>query len=183
MLKEGSPHIKMKTDKLFGFVTFLFLMLSACNRADRPETEGALFVDLGDKGFTAYETYTLKPFEEEDSLNLAKSAYSGSLIIRYNENCKIQRLPLNVETFYNIEDTFHTSTLDIELFNNKDLSKGPGAYGVYQTEMPLFKDQRLDDSFLISLSTPEAHTSGILSWGISWTSTPLNLTDSLNHSN
>ncbi|MCH5238769.1 MAG: hypothetical protein J1F38_00955 [Muribaculaceae bacterium] len=144
--------------------TLLLLAITSCNRTER--SGNVVFLDLGSNGMTPHAEYVFENLGNLTPDTLPPMNYDLSLVVRYNENCVLQELPLKMETLLNLNDSLRSMDINLPLFSAEGENLGKGAYGVYQREVKLFSDVPLDENFFLSVSTEAENTVGILSLGL-----------------
>lgn len=147
----------------FPVLCFILSFLLSCEKSEDRKT--TFFYDFDQEGMIPGFEYVFYPFE--DSLELRnKNNNFLDLKIRYSDKCNIRTLPLNLEISSLQRDTLQTISIEVPLFNEEDSMEGKGNFGVYETSLPLLKNVPVEESFFVSVFTPETKTQGILSIGI-----------------
>lgn len=147
---------------VFLATSFLLFSLSSCHYP--LSSEKFIISDLGTEGLQKDLEYFFQPFDSVNVLNKNQKYYI-SIYTRFNETCKINSLPLNIEWSENIEDTIHDLKISLPLFD-KFNSNGKGNYGIFETEVPLIILNSPDTTFFVNISTPEKDTRGIIALGL-----------------
>lgn len=173
-IKEIKKELrKRKTDlgflsvsmRLFfiGFIVILSLAFSACK--NDKEISHADFIDLGHDGFIPEKEYLFYPFENfSDSLPLSQT-FNLYVCLRYTDKCRLNYLPLHIESTSLESDSIIEKVIDLQLFENNRVL-GKGHYGIYEINCPFLEKIRSQKGFTVSIMTRQKDTQGILALGI-----------------
>lgn len=155
----------MKRHKLSGWLSVALIFLSnvACTRSTM--NFYSFFYDFGSEGMVPDLEYTFHPFEDKEDDNKG-NMYSYTLVVRFNDSCKITDLPLEIEKGSLESDSIQTFDILVPLFDPSGRVSGKGNYSIYETMVPLKKDSPYEEGLFFSVSTKETETKGLLSLGI-----------------
>lgn len=147
--------------------SFAVIAVTGCNKMHNPSKNFTLcdFIEFDGNGMTPDVEYMLNPFDSISKEFIDKD-FSLSLDIRYNEGCEIRTLPLIIQYPDLLQDTIVKKEISMPLFNKEDRAMGIGNYGIYESNLLLIDNIKSSDTFFISISTREPHTSGIISIGV-----------------
>lgn len=143
-------------------ISFLILFLGSCQ--DKTGVSFVEFYDFESEGLIPNKEYIFHPFQ--DTLYLNTDKVDIFLAVRYNEDCKIESLPLFLEYASLESDSIKNQSINIQLFEEREEFPKKHKMGIYEKEITLLKDQKREEGFFLSLSTPEKNTRGINSVGI-----------------
>ena len=160
---------------------FLFcilgLTLMGCHKKDF--FEGAIFCDFGAEKMIQNKEYSFFPQQDSTSFESNKP-YDIYLIVRYNRDCEIKKLPLNIEVTQLNFDEIIRKEVTLNLFDKNDNPIGKGNYSLFETTTLIGTEQYPDEKYCVTVSSPLNVTSGIVSIGIGWKeSDPSNAVDDL----
>lgn len=139
------------------------LSLAACGR--NHQRHNVSYVNVGDDGLIPDMEYVFNPFDSLNSIDKTR-AFDIFLLLRYSEICKIQSLPVEIETGSLASDNFKSENFNVDLFGKKQQDEAKGSFGIYELSYPLFRNLKPDEGFFLSVKTPEKNTSGIYAIGI-----------------
>lgn len=146
-------------------LTAVFSLILFCACRQKGGNQFSDFIDLGETGMSPGRQYIFEPFKVnlKDSL---PNDFNVFIEIRYSEKCKISGLPLLIEYSSLKEDSIHNAEILIDLFDMNSNLPGKSAYGIYETSYKLIEHQPFEESFFVSIATPEIDTGGVLSLGV-----------------
>ena len=146
---------------------FILLCIEACSDHTNPSfTE---FVELGNEGLTPGYEYVFQNFDQsvlEKKIN-RDSLFGVDLLIRYNDQCRISELPLEIEYYSILQDSVISIHESISLFGNNDTQSFSNHFGLFEIRIPIIEKIIKSNVFFISLKTFEEDTQGIIALGIS----------------
>lgn len=139
---------------------WLLMMILICLQACGPQKEINIseFYDLGPKGM-------LKDMEYVFSPELKDGKYEVLMALRYNLQCNLETLPLNME-YYSGDSDSVVSVLRTVTFPEAQGTHGKGSFGVYQIENMLLENFIAEEQSYITISTPATQTNGLISLGL-----------------
>ena len=146
-------------------IIFTSLIFIGCKKDVSPTKSD--FYDFNEGGMTPDMEYVFVPSEELTKESIDHN-YCVNLIVRYLDSCSISALPLNIESNFNDTDSICIVNMEIPLFSENGVPIGKGNFGLFDISIPLFNDVKVSDISFISISTPEKHTQGIISIGVSY---------------
>lgn len=129
--------------------------------------EYSSFIDISGDGIPENRAYVFFPVPA-DSLSSGIVDYDVILVVRYNSSAKAGSIILDVEELSLRDENPDTIRVSIPLFDDNDEPVGKGNYSIYEAADTLRHGIRIQDGYLLSVSTPlpREETIGIRSIGI-----------------
>lgn len=153
----------MRASFLYPVLMFLSLP-SGCENLDKIDYSD--FADIPQSGIPQYWKYDFVT-TEKDSAQTISGVHDAVIAVRYTNECKSRSVFLDIEEYENGNDTSDTLRIEIPLFDDAGKALGKGIYGIYEVSDTIRRNFKVNDGYIMSVSTPmkESSTAGIKSIG------------------
>lgn len=153
--------------RFYPYALFFALLSVLCSCGNDITGDSIDYIDFGPSGMTPEKEYLFRPFDNLSDSDLGKeSRFEIMLAVRYTDICKLQSLPLVVETSSTSVDSITTEKVSIVLYDAENKPTGKGHYGVYETISPLWSSMVPTENFTIAIKTTQPDSGGIMALGV-----------------
>lgn len=137
-------------------LSLLLIFMSTCQKSDHECF--SQFYDIGSEGLLADSEFLYQP-------KVSDGIYDILLVVRYTNKLDLESIPIKIEYFSGELNEIQYKSETINFSSQEDNIK-KGNFGVYQLEMPLLNDIKVEDGFYVTISPSISVDCGVISLGI-----------------